>query len=57
MKAGDEVTIYEDPITQRQPEGNATLVELVSRLADGEIWEVRFKGEDDTYQRLICPTE
>lgn len=59
MKAGDTVTIYEDPITQQKPEGISTLVtHLDGPDADGiEQWEVQFSDEEpgDLHNRFIYP--
>lgn len=57
MKKGDIVTIYEDPITEKIPEGKAVLLRPVNSDEDLEWWEVRFKGEDDTYYRFIKTDE
>lgn len=45
MKVGDVVMIYEDPISEKKPEGKAKLLEL---LMDGELqyWRVLFLSED-----------
>ena len=44
MKKGDTVNIYEDPITQRKLEEQATLRKLVKDDGDQELWEVKFLG-------------
>jgi hypothetical protein len=59
LKIGEKVTIYEDPVTCKRPEGKATLVRLVkpSQPSDEpklEHWEVQFDAEiGDTYIRVI----
>ncbi len=52
---GQRVTIYEDPITQLKPEGDATLVrEYRPDTGDGlSMWEVQFDGEDEFVLRTI----
>jgi hypothetical protein len=54
MKPGDTVTIYKDPITKTKPEGRATLVRFIAEVHGGEMWEVRFEGEAETYTRLVA---
>jgi hypothetical protein len=53
-KAGDLVTIYEDPITQRKPEGKAKILGKVPGWHEGNprYW-VRFPGEMLKVERLI----
>ncbi|KKN87470.1 hypothetical protein LCGC14_0259250 [marine sediment metagenome] len=51
MKPGDTVTIYEDPMTQRVPEGEAKLIKKISTSMGGERWIVRF--DDGDYERFI----
>lgn len=43
-KVGDRVTIYEDPFTQKKPEGEAKLLKHLPDVSYGmlEIWEVEF---------------
>ena len=60
MKAGDIVSVYEDPITQTRLEGRAVLVNKVRDEMENigghyriERWDVRFEGEDETYEREI----
>ncbi len=55
MKAGDLVTIYQDPITCKKEEGKAELIKChISREHDQtEYWEVIFVDEDITYNRWI----
>jgi len=60
MKAGQKVTIYEDPVTQQNPEGEAVLVEKVDTDNSGvwetgvlEWWKVWFPGEDTLYERKV----
>ncbi len=51
----DTVTIYQDPITETMPEGEAVLLHKLSDLGDGlERWKVCFKGEDGgVYERIV----
>lgn len=55
MQPGDIVTIYQDPVTQCNPEGQAKLVRLLmSDNGDGmSRWVVRFQGDDQCYTRLV----
>lgn len=55
MKKGDVVMIYQDPITQKKPEGKAKLLKLEIRDKSGEMeyWKVLFKNEDETYFRWV----
>ncbi len=54
---GSTLTVYSDPITLRRPEGQAVLVEFISRDVDGglERWKVHFEGDEpgSTYPRNI----
>lgn len=52
---GDNVRVYEDPITEKKLEGEARLVEMIEpENQDGfEIWKVRFLNERDNYVRTI----
>ena len=47
MKQGDVVMIYDDPITKKKREGNATLIEKLTEDTSQEYWQVRFI--DDGY--------
>jgi hypothetical protein len=42
MKKGDTVTIYQDPLTKKNPEGKAKLIKFISESHDMEFWEVKF---------------
>lgn len=55
LKVHQKVTIYQDPITQKVPEGEAVLLHKVRNLSDGqELWKVCFKGDDgEVYERII----
>lgn len=56
MKKGDVVTIYEDPITQKKPEGRARLISRdIKAVGDGlEYWSVQFLEDyEDITQRFI----
>ena len=63
IKKGDIVTIYADPVSEKNVEGEATVV-TVNSEPTGEYWgrtmyqcEVRFHdaepGEDGTYNRFV----
>ena len=54
MKVGQIVTIYEDPITETRPEGEAELVTLEDTYNDGlESWLVKFLDEPELRSRLV----
>jgi hypothetical protein len=58
MEQGQVVTIFEDPVTKKKPEGEAVLLELMwkDRFPPYmERWKVSFTGEDDVYERNIMP--
>jgi len=59
IRAGQIVTIYEDPITCTKPEGKAELVTKEDTYNDGlESWLVRFLDEPtEIRSRLIKATE
>ncbi len=48
MRAGQAVTIYEDPLTEMAPEGKAKLVRLVDSFGYLEGWMVEFAEEPGT---------
>jgi hypothetical protein len=54
MRVGNVVMVYEDPITCYSLEGQA---ELIKKVRDGDnnlqVWEVRFEGEQETFERSI----
>jgi hypothetical protein len=58
-KPGMQVQIFQKPRTEEDPEGIATLVQLLEveeDTVDGdsvERWQVRFPGETRTYPRMI----
>lgn len=56
MKAGDTVMIYEDPMTQKKPEGKAVLVGKIAETQVMERWNVKFESDEDqiTYARWIA---
>lgn len=57
-KAGDKVTIYEDPFSQEKPEGEATLFARESIGMDGEEqWLVKFHGDFELVSRCIYEKE
>lgn len=50
LKPGDTVTVYHDPVTQTNPEGQAVLRKLViddTKDGGGQYWDVHFT--DDEY--------
>ena len=58
---GSQLTIHQRPLTQEQPEGEATLIRCLrdsSRFDYPglivEEWEVRFEDEDRTVERIIA---
>ena len=59
MKQGDKVMVYQDPITQKKPEGVARLVYVEDEnegVYDGRLvqrWFVKFVGERQGYSRTI----
>lgn len=55
LKQGDKVMVYQDPITQQNPEGEAVLLQKeIDDLADGlEYWQVSFEGDEGVYARVI----
>ena len=59
MKRGDKVMIYQDPLTQENPEGEAILVRCVESGAPVERWRVAFGNDDPIVERKIlvpgCP--
>lgn len=42
MKKGDIVTIYQDPLTEKNKEGQARLLRFINEDHDMEFWEVKF---------------
>lgn len=56
-KPNQKVMIYRDPMTRKQPEGPATLVQFLGKSSFPpyeEDWRVEFKGDFGcTYQRTI----
>lgn len=53
--AGNTVTIFEDPITRKVPEGRAVLVKKIWGIEDGkrEYWRVRFVSDGFICDRFI----
>ena len=55
FKKGDQVKVYENPITEENLEGEAILISLYRPdTGDGlSMWEVRFGNEEETVLRTI----
>jgi hypothetical protein len=53
MKVGDVVTIYEDPLTEKKPEGKGKLQRLILDDGDRELWEIIFYPSGDNCNRWI----
>lgn len=50
-KINDIITIYEDPITEKIPEGKAKLLRKIYNKSDMEFWRVSFLNEKNLHQR------
>jgi hypothetical protein len=61
LSRGQTVTIYDDPITKKKPEGKAKLIKFVGKddyFPYAETWVVQFLDElsaDEYLQRTIIP--
>lgn len=53
MKKGDKVMIYEDPVTQLKPEGEAKLIKKIEEHHGMEYWVVNFLSDGYDVQRSI----
>ena len=59
MKVGDTVDIFQDPLTKRQHEGQATLIHLQqdnAGVCEGNLvqrWLVQFTGDVRQYSRTL----
>lgn len=53
MKVGDVVEIYEDPLTEKKPEGRAKLQRFILDHGDKELWEVISERSGDNCNRWI----
>lgn len=55
MKKDDTVTIYQDPITCKDREGEAILLKKLSESHGMERWKVHFLGDEmgRNYERVI----
>ena len=56
LKKGDVVTIFCDPITKTDPEGEAKLQKMLAGAkfeGDPESWEVKFLTDGFVCQRLV----
>lgn len=50
------VTVYEDPITKKKPEGEARLIRKLSQHkmpGNKELWQVRFLDDGHLAQRTV----
>lgn len=61
-KRGDRVKVFYHPLTERDFEGEAVLVEYVTEVGVYEgrgvhMWRVRFEGETESYYRQIVEPE
>lgn len=45
MEKGQIIMIYQDPITQQKPEGEAKLLKLEKDDPDQQYWKVRFLSD------------
>ena len=59
MNKGDTVIIYEDPITCKESEGMAILINKIDENSCSETWKVHFLGDEVgcNYQRTIKKTK
>ena len=60
MKQGDIVTIYEDPIARKKPEGRAILLECLKAAAnphDLQDWHVKFVSDGFCCRRSLLEVE
>jgi len=54
MKRGDIIQVYEQPLTQTKPEGEAKLVSFIQKLNTGvELWRVKFIEDGQIVSRAI----
>jgi len=56
MKKGDVVIIYEDPVTETKPEGEAKLIKKLafsSVIPTKEYWTVKFVSDGAVVDRFI----
>jgi hypothetical protein len=53
LKPGDVVTVYEDPWTEKRPEGEAKLIEKVGDDGEREQWLVKFVFDQSRHPRWI----
>lgn len=56
MKLGDTITIYNDPITKKQPEGEAKLLRLISEEKNQDFWKVKFLSDGHITTRWVEKT-
>jgi hypothetical protein len=56
-KPNQKVTIYRDPLTKKQSEGQAVLIQFLGKASYPpyeETWRVQFKGDFGcTYERVV----
>ena len=54
MKKGDTVMVYEDPLTEQKPEGEAVLLKRQDFCLNGmERWQVRFVSDGFVCDRNV----
>lgn len=55
---GDIITVYYDPVTQKQPEGRAKLLQLLVDRDDRQFWQVSFVDDEpsDQVANVFKPT-
>lgn len=54
MLKGDVISIYRDPLTKKDLEGEAQLRKLVLNNPDQEYWEVKFLADGHIGNRWIA---
>ena len=57
MRKGQIITIYEDPLTERKPEGEARLLRKIAENDEFEDWEVEFLDNGYVTGRVIQKNE
>jgi len=57
MEVGDTVMIWQDPVTQETPEGEATLLYHHWTRGNTQYWQVRFVSDGYKCERFIHPVK